>query len=310
MIAAAAFRFDLDDIWREHKKFILAAGGGLVGFLALLVVAGMIRGDSDKKTRENQVRERRIQDAIDELGDREAYEAGVERTLKDVVRQARAQLELVPRPEFELKPGEADPYLAYHRVLERVEAAAAEADRRNIPRPQDLGFVKQPPSEERVPEHLVSLDLGERVLKAAIEAGVTKIDAFRPREAEYERPVEAEAGDAGTEEPGTGTSAGTGTDGGDGGPLVLRRVALDVAVTGPLDAIVTLLAELSRSGRFLEVAALEMLRASDGLVRAELTLGGLTLVTEAEATAAGAAKGSREEGGGRRRLVRPGERRR
>ncbi len=301
--------FDLEQIWRDHKRFILAVGGGFVAFLGLLGFQRGLEEEARRGAARNLALEREIEALSDELLGREGYEGGVERVLLERVGpETKAALELGRRPaapeDFELRKGD-DPQIKLVRARERVEQALAEAERRGLEPPKDPGLARQA-RDDQVPELLAVLDVAERVLRAAVEARVAKIDALAPLEAELIEASPPPEGDAGA-----AAAAGGAAGAESGGPRpVLRRAPVRLAFTAPVDALQAFLATFQRSGSFLEVATLAVSRADDGRVKAEIELAGLTLL-EGEAAARVAAlaaggsgrPGTGDDGG--RRVIRP-----
>jgi hypothetical protein len=277
-----------EDIWREHKRFIVAVAAGLVAFLGGLSIVSSIDAAARRVTRQNQAMEGEIRSISDQLVGREGFEGGVAVALeKEVGPATRAAVEFQPREAFALKEGDS-PFIVYRLAIEQVEKARSEAARRNIGCPEDLGFVKDPP-EERVRVHIAGADLAERVLSALVAVGIRSIETFRPGEADY-----VAVADAG-ERPGGGGGPAPGADEGTEAPL-LRRIPLRVVAVGGLDALETFLSGFQRGRSCLEVSALKIVRAQEGLLRFDVELAALTLVPAAEAKAAKAAVGGQRRG--------------
>jgi hypothetical protein len=290
----------LEDIWRLHRRFIVAVAGGAIVFLVGLSIVAKVEAAAAAVAKENRRTSGEIEEVAEELVGREPFEAGMADTLAHTIGPAtRAAVEFTPRAEFVL--GEADsPFLAYQRVRERVQGARrADLLRRNISCPEDLGLNLQP-AEDRVKEAIAVADLADRVLGALLETGVRQIEVFRPGEPEYlaiggaEDAPEAKAEEA----------------------PVLRRLPLRFAALAPLADIQGLLARFQRSGACLELAAARIQRAGGpagagpqdaGLLRVEVEVAALTLVPAAEARLSGpkagaapARRGLAPRGGGRR----------
>jgi hypothetical protein len=290
----------VEEIWAEHRRFIVAAGcGGAVFLLGLSAIAG-IDAQASRAARENRRVEREIEDLADFLEGREAYEAGLAEALaRDVGPSVRAGVEFVPRAEFRPPAEGVSPYLAYHEALEKVKATRAEAVRRGLLCPEDLGLVAQPP-EDRIKEALALADLVDRVLGVVLESGARRIDAIRPGDAEYV--LLAAAGD----------EAAPPAD-----ALALRRLAVRIEVVGEIGAIESVLAAVARPGKSLEVGGASIARAAapggpgpgDGLLRLSVEFAGVSLVPATEARFASEARGAVGPSGRRGLLPRGGTRR-
>ncbi len=288
-----------EDIWREHKRFIVAVAAGLVAFLGGLSTVSSI----DDAARRTQARNREMESDIRALSDaisgREGQEAGIARALeREVAPETREAVEFAARPEYALKSGDS-PFIVYRQAIERVETVRAEALRRNIGCPEDLGFVKDPP-EDRVHVYLAGADLAERALQALVQVEARRVESFRPGEAEYVRIVDEP-------EPPPGGGAGAGDAGGGAPePPVLRRLPLRFTAVGSVDALENLLSGFQRPRSALELGALKVTRAGEGLLRFDVEVAALTLVPAAEmraakASAAGGRKPPPRPGGGRLR---------
>lgn len=294
----------LEDIWREHRRFILSVGGGAVVFLAGLSAIAGVEGRAAAVAKENRRLEREIEELSEELA-AEPYEAGVAEALAATIGPGvRAAVELSPREGFALAEG-ASPYLVYKAVLDQVLATRGEGLKKNIPIPEDLGFPANPP-EERIREAIAVADAADRVLRALILADVRQVESFRPGEVDY---VSTDVED----EPGRDRKRPPGDE------LVLRRIPIRAAFTSTLEKLQTILAAFQRSGSCYELAGARLARVApaagaergDGpaLVRADLELAALALVPPSEAPALdrrgpsqapGARRGLAPRGGGRR----------
>jgi hypothetical protein len=280
-----------EDIWREHKRFIVSVGAGLIAFFGGLLLVSSVDEKTKAARKQINTSEADIRTAVGELAGREGSEAGVAIALdKEVGPAIKAAVEFQPRPAFTLKEG--DPLLVYRQAIEEVEKARAEALRRNISCPEDLGFVKDPP-EDRVRVHVIGADLAERVLGALVAVGVKSIEAFRPGEVDYVRTVdEPEPGKEGAPQPPAGAAAAEGSE-----PDMLRRIPLRFTAVGPVDALERFLSSFQIAKSALELAAFRVSRAGEGLVRFEVEVAALALVPAAEAKAAKSAQSGGRRGG-------------
>jgi hypothetical protein len=268
----------LEDIWREHKRFVLAVGLGTIGFLGGIWSAWAVDDGAAKIAKRNRSSESEIRALSGDVAGREGYEAGVALALENEIRPATsASVEFQPRPEFAL--GEKDsPFIKYGQAIDEVKKTRAEALRRNIACPEDFGFVTEPP-EDRVRVHIASADLVERVLFQLVLTGVKSIETLRPGEPDYVRAVEEPEAKDGA------SSAPTAPPAGDAAaePPMLRRLPVHVAAIGSVDALERFLSAFQVGKSCLELAALRVVRQGEGVVRFEVDLAALTLVSAAEA---------------------------
>jgi len=291
----------LEDIWREHKRFILAVGIGTAVYFTGLSWVWATDRQTALFVRQARETEAEIRALSDGLAGREGFEEGVGLALENEVAPAiRDAVEFRSRPEFALKEGDS-PFIVYRRAIEQVEAARTEGKRRNMTLPEDFGFEKDPP-EERVRVHIAGADLVERVLAALVATGFRSVETLRVGSAEYVRTVEEAEKRAPTGDPVLdGVPEKPAAE-----PPVLRRLPVRVAASGPLDAVELFLSGFQRAGSLLEVAGLRVTRAPDGQARIDADLAAVSLVPAAEAKAARGAPG----GPGRRPGARPGGARR
>src|SRR4051812_39785406 len=220
-----------EDVWREHKRFLVSVAGGLVVFFVGLSWAWSIDAQVRKTEQQNREIEAEIGSAGEKLTGREGYEAGAGITLeRDLAPEVRTAVEFQPRPAFALKEGDS-PFIVYGQAIAQVEATGKDALRQNISCPDDFGFVKEPP-EERVRVYIAGADLVERVLAALVGVRVKAIESLKPGEADYV-PVVDEPFDGAQGRPATGE--------GQAPPAaespVLRRLPVHFAATGSLDAL-------------------------------------------------------------------------
>lgn len=292
-----------EDIWREHKRFIIAIGAGAIAFFGGLSTVWSIDDAVRRVTKQNLTTEADIRDLIANISGREGSEAGIAIALdKDVTPATRDAVQFRPRDAFALKEGDS-PFIVYRSAIEEVERARAEALRRNISCPEDLGFLKDPP-EERVRVHIVGADLAEKALSALVGVGVKGIEGFRPGDPEYVKLVEEPE----QKDPLTGQPVPPPADAGPE-PLWLRRIPLRITATGSLDALERFLSGFQTHGTALEVGALKVARAAEGAVKFDVEVAALTLVAAAEAKAAAKpGSGSQQRPGQRPTIQRPGSR--
>lgn len=288
-----------EDIWREHKRFIVAVGAGAIVFFSGLSWVWATDATVAAYVRQGRQTETEIRSLVDQLAGREGFEEGVAIALeKEIAPAARDAVEFRSRPAFALKEDDS-PFIVYRQAIEQCEAARAEAKRRNMSVSEDFGFVKDPP-EDRVRVHIAAADLLERVLSALIATGFRSVETLRVGEADYSRTVEEPE-----RAPGTDPAAGGAAEPAGGPePPALRRLPVRISAVGSIDSVELLLSGFQRQGAALEVVSLRLARTADAAVRLDAQLAALSLVPPAEAKTARAAAA----GGARRPTARPGGR--
>ncbi len=284
----------MEDIWAEHRRFIVAVGGGAAALLVAFAAIARVDAEAARAVKENRRIEREIEEIADLLEGCEGHEAGVARALASAFgAEIRAAVELAPRPAFRLPErgaaaGAPSPYLAYHQAIEIVKAARADAVRRGMACPDDLGLLEQPP-EERLAEALAFADLVERLLRAALESGLARVESVRPLDVRHVFPGEGGA----PAEPAA-----------ESGALALRRFPVRLEATGGTAAVARFLDAIRAPGACFEVADARLSRAAgEGMVALSIEAAGISLVPASEARAATASAGGASAPGGRSGLL-------
>ncbi|MEZ5978144.1 MAG: hypothetical protein R3F34_08005 [Planctomycetota bacterium] len=171
---------DLEEYWQENKTFVARVGAGLVVFLVGWGVIGATVGarkDSAvaqvSRTRSELRKER--YDSADRNQAQEDHDALVAN-----VEDLRSQVDFLPRPEFRdpSRPSDTNRYLD---VQSRVRAELLPlASRRNVEVVETLGLPAQSPTRpEEIERYLDALDVTERVVRAAIEERVKRVETIK-----------------------------------------------------------------------------------------------------------------------------------
>ncbi|GIW71031.1 MAG: hypothetical protein KatS3mg102_0573 [Planctomycetota bacterium] len=264
----------LEELWRQHRRFILSVAVALLAVLLGLAAAGTLAAQTRALEQQAARLEREIEDLASALAGREGFEKGLERVLAESVEPARrAALELRRRPPFEVR-GADSPFLAYHRALELVSKRREQARKRGIACPEELGLVRQPPAE-RVELALAHADAVEHLLGRLVEHGVAHIVRLRAGEPRFEPLLEPEGRRA--EPPARAP--------------VLRQLPIELELLASPEACARLIADLLRPGAVFEVAGVEIRRERDDRLRLRLELAALATVPYEQARAAAGAAG-------------------
>jgi hypothetical protein len=174
---------DLNDYWQENKRFVLTVLGALVLFwIGTMMIDSFIGSDlrSRRRTRQSlqsQLREERFQP-------RDLARARSQN--EELVAARDALVERVawsPRSEFRLDPARGSAGNQYFATAQRVrEELLRRAGRRNVRIDQDLGLPALAPTrDDEIERHLEALDLVERVVGAAIDERVDRVDDIEIR---------------------------------------------------------------------------------------------------------------------------------
>lgn len=173
---------DLNDLWQNHKRFILGVSGGLLAFLIGTVV---VDSTWDVQTARAGIQKRRS-----EIGRIETPNANDVSALGGEVEKLTERLDgLMKSMNYETRseyvlPQNESPDLFYNRRRdEAAEKLIGSARRQNIFVKPTLGLPEFTPSgSEAIQRALRGLDLVDRVITAAIEARVRSIDDIEMRD--------------------------------------------------------------------------------------------------------------------------------
>lgn len=173
---------DLNDFWQENKRLLIAIGCGLLVFLIGNMFVESSYGDDLRSTRRARDRERQ------ELG-KQRYSASDRDVARDehdalsaALRDLAADVEFRARPEFVIDPELGSPGARYFTRLEEVrESLSLAAGRARLVPPDDSWGIEALATNELpvLERHLAALDVIDRVVRLAIDAGVQRIDRIQ-----------------------------------------------------------------------------------------------------------------------------------
>ena len=168
---------DLDNYWQENKNFALSVAGGalvfLIGFLVLDSSYGAdLRGSAARLNREQQKLRQSYYTNAD-LGRVEEEHAALTAALDQLAGAAAFQ----PREGFQLRDGAGSPSNQYFGRVDRVQRELELlAGRARCVLPDGLGLEPLKTNDvEVIGRQLEALDLLDRALRRAIEAGVDRV---------------------------------------------------------------------------------------------------------------------------------------
>lgn len=261
---------DVGDLWQENKRFLTIVAGGLVVFVvAEMLIASAFGDDLRAQQRSVRATTSKLRDAMYQSADLSAARAQNE-ALQESTAELAAAVAFRPRPEFVVVPGRGSASSQFFNVVARTrEELLTLAGRNNLRLPDSLGLpALSPTQDEDIARHLEALDVIDRVVREAVDAGVSRIDRIEIKL-----------------DPGLGTRQGVG---------VVERTRVELSFSGPAEPIERLLlATQARDDQPLLVQAVEMVPSKRRTDEARLDL---TLVAaRLSGLAAGERPGDGEE---------------
>ncbi|MBI5365414.1 MAG: hypothetical protein HZA54_00130 [Planctomycetes bacterium] len=243
----------------EKKRWLGVAGGsGAAVLLVLLAVLLPLRAAADGARRDADQRRKVLEGRMNgpeyhAEGDLARGQQELDRLEQGVADLARA-LALPADPTFARPDDSGDHLIAYKSTVEAVRRALrkAAADR-DVAMPEGFGFPEGEVPASEAAALLRRLQTADRVLRAALDAGVQSVLTVAPR-------GDKEAKDADDEE-----------------AVLLARDPVTVEVMAPFEAVLSLLHAIQTKGSFLalEQLTLESADPEKNLLRARLTVAGL-----------------------------------
>jgi hypothetical protein len=174
---------DLNDVWQNHKRFLLGIGGGAVAFL---IGTTVIASTWNVKNVKDGVARRAAEIRKIEAPTQSDLTALVNEVdgLKARLDALYGRMRYETRSEF-LIPANESPDLFFNRRRDEVsEKLVGDARRKNIHVKATLGLPEFTPSgSEAIQRYLRALDLVEHVVSSAVAAGVRGVDDIEVRDA-------------------------------------------------------------------------------------------------------------------------------
>ena len=171
---------DFDEYWQENKRF--------VGYVAAALIVFMIARSVIDSTVGGEVRSERLalKSAQDKLktamydGQARVKAKIDNRELTEVVDQLSQAVGFVPRPAFELTDSRSASS-RYHSTLANTrDELLPLAGRHNMALDADLGQPELSPTRaEDIERYLEGLDLVDRMVRLAVDAGVTSMEGVQ-----------------------------------------------------------------------------------------------------------------------------------
>lgn len=169
---------DLNDYWQENKRFLtLVASGGLVFLIGRAVIGSVYGSELSRKqaavlSAQRELRKERF--GSGELGTARA----VNQELKDAVEVLGNAVSFKADDAFKLAPGGGPPSNQYFEIVTTTREELMKLTRRNNVRvPESVGLPALSPTRElKIVRYLEALDVIDRVVHMAVDAGVERID--------------------------------------------------------------------------------------------------------------------------------------
>ena len=176
---------DIEQYWQRNRRFVLQVAGGLLGFLVLnLVLARTVGSDLRKSQGEQASQRAKLQrltnDGFGAADRRSAEEDHV--ALGLAIADFAARVEYAPGPELAAAIAKPTPASYLSSVARVREELLQQASRSDVELEQSLGLPEISPTRpEEIGRTLEALDAIERVARAGIEAGITRLDKLKIR---------------------------------------------------------------------------------------------------------------------------------
>jgi hypothetical protein len=169
---------DLNDFWQENKRFLTIVAGGLLVFVVGEAVVGSAFGD------ELRAQQRRVRKSTSDLaktmyqGDDLAAARSENEALRAAVGELAQTVAFRTRPEFALDARRGSASSQFFNIVARTrEELLTLAGRNNLRAPDSVGLpALSPTQDEDIERHLEALDVIDRAVRLAVEAGVERID--------------------------------------------------------------------------------------------------------------------------------------
>ena len=175
---------DLNEYWQENKRFLVATASGVVLFLVgTMAIDRAFRGELLALQRSSASAAAKLRNEAkygsDALQEAEKQNEELENTVATLSQAAAFRA----RPAFRLDPKAGAPSNQYFSAVSRVrEELLRAAGRGNLRVPDDLGLPALAPTREaEIERYLEALDLVDRAVRLALDAGVQRIDKIEIR---------------------------------------------------------------------------------------------------------------------------------
>lgn len=169
---------NVNDFWQENKRFVVTVAGAVVVFFTGVMVINSVFGDDLALQLSKQTRlEATLAGPLFQQSDLDVLRTE-NRALVSAHETLTQATVFVPRADF--APDAGSLAQRYFEVVARTrDALLPTAGRAGIPVPENLGLpALAPTKDEQIVRHLEALDLIDRVLRLAFEAGIGRVEAL------------------------------------------------------------------------------------------------------------------------------------
>ncbi len=173
---------DLEGFWQENKRSVLIVGGGaLAFFVGWLAIGSFLGNDRDAQvTAASRTQRKLSSESMYSADDLRTIE-GANDKLKSAVDTLSGAVAWKARPLFTLEPQRGTPSNQYFAAVAATrEDLHRRAGRANLRVPEDLGLPALSPTREgEILRYMQGLDLVDRAIRFALEAGCERIDRIQ-----------------------------------------------------------------------------------------------------------------------------------
>lgn len=173
---------NLEGFWQENKRFVLVVGGGALAFLVGWMAIDTVLGDdlASKRRAAESTQRKLASEPMYTADDHKRLEAE-NAELKTALATLTDSVSWKSRPLYALDGQRGAPSNQYFAAVAATrEDLLRRAGRANLRLPEDLGLPALSPTREGdILRYLEGLDLVDRAVRFALEAGCERIDRIQ-----------------------------------------------------------------------------------------------------------------------------------
>jgi hypothetical protein len=169
---------DVNDFWQENKRFVMSvATGGVVFLIGIVLINNLFGSELTDMQRRKAKAQSGLSGPLYPQADLDALRTENEQLSAAFAALVEAAL-FQPRPHFAAGSGSMS--TRYFEVTSSTrEELLALAGRMGVPVPEDLGLPALAPSQdEHIARMLEGLDVVDRTLRLAFEAGISRVESL------------------------------------------------------------------------------------------------------------------------------------
>lgn len=173
---------DLNEFWQENKRFVVSVASGIIVFVTgSMLVNSFFRDDLVQQKKSATSTESKLKnEPMYSTADLTVAEKENE-ALKRAVEALSMVVDFQVREPFRLDPQKGSANNQYFQAVSGVrERLLADCGRGNLRIQDDLGLPALSPTHEpEIARYLAALDLVDRAVRTALEAGIERIDKIQ-----------------------------------------------------------------------------------------------------------------------------------